>query len=147
MIGIYKIQSIKYPERYYIGCSTDIKIRILHHKINLNNRSHHSKKLQEHVDKYGIEDLTTLIVEKCDQNELFKLEKLYIEKEKPFFNIIKNTDDFRTTIIMEEEDWEKIKSIAFWDRKKLKNLTSTIMKDFIAQYEKKNGNIKPIPNE
>ena len=65
-----------------------------------------------------------------------------IEKEE-----ITKEKDFRATIVVNEEIWEKIKAVAYWDRKKMKDLTDFIMLDFITKYEKKNGEIKPMPKK
>ena len=58
--GIYKIQSIIKPERYYIGSAINIGSRLKTHFKALRNNLHHSDKLQNHYNKYGAEDYLSL---------------------------------------------------------------------------------------
>lgn len=51
----------------------------------------------------------------------------------------------RATFIMQEEYLEKIKAIAYWDRKNIKDVLNDAMSAFIADYEKRNGAIQRIP--
>lgn len=51
----------------------------------------------------------------------------------------------RVTYILREGTIEKIKGIAYWQRVQLKELVSQIMEQYIDDYEKKNGKVKPIP--
>ena len=53
----------------------------------------------------------------------------------------------RATFIVNEELLEKLKAIAYWDRKLIKEVVDTALQEAVAKYEKKNGNIKPIPKK
>jgi hypothetical protein len=53
----------------------------------------------------------------------------------------------RATFIVNEELLEKLKAIAYWDRKLIKEVVDTALQDRIDKYEKKNGDIKPIPKK
>jgi hypothetical protein len=53
----------------------------------------------------------------------------------------------RATFIVNEELLEKLKAIAYWDRKLIKEVVDTALQDAIGKYEKKNGDIKPIPKK
>jgi len=53
----------------------------------------------------------------------------------------------RATFIVNEELLEKLKAIAYWDRVLIKDVVNTALQEIVAKYEKKNGNIKPIPNK
>lgn len=53
----------------------------------------------------------------------------------------------RATFIVNEELLEKLKAIAYWDRKLIKEVVDTALQDRVDKYEKKNGVIKPIPNK
>jgi len=55
--GIYGIRSISKPERKYIGSTYNIGKRFREHKNRLKLNKHENKKLQRHVNKYGIDDL------------------------------------------------------------------------------------------
>jgi len=70
MIGIYKIESIKYPNRVYYGRTIDYNKRKYSHINLLENRKHHSIKLQNHFNKYGLKDLVFTFVERCEKNRL-----------------------------------------------------------------------------
>lgn len=53
----------------------------------------------------------------------------------------------RATFIVNEELLEKLKAIAYWDRKLIKEVVNTALQDRVDKYEEKNGVIKPIPNK
>ena len=53
----------------------------------------------------------------------------------------------RATFIVNEELLDKLKAIAYWDRKLIKEVVDTALQDRVDKYEKKNGDIKPIPKK
>ena len=53
----------------------------------------------------------------------------------------------RATFIVNEELLEKLKAIAYWNRKLIKEVVDTALQEAVAKYEKKNGDIKPIPKK
>ena len=53
----------------------------------------------------------------------------------------------RATFIVNEDLLEKLKAIAYWDRVLIKDVVNTALQETIAKYEKKNGDIKPIPKK
>jgi group I intron endonuclease len=86
--GIYKIQSIVHPERCYIGSAINIIHRWQTHlfKLNLNK---HNPKLQNHYNKYGKEDLQfSILLLKCQKEELVFIEQCFIDIYKPWFNCL-----------------------------------------------------------
>lgn len=85
-IGIYKIQSISQPEKFYIGSSIDIFARWYSHKLGLKRNKHHSVKLQEHYNKYGLDDLIFTILIECDKRLIAVTEQSYLDDLKPYFN-------------------------------------------------------------
>jgi group I intron endonuclease len=87
--GIYKIQSKVHPDRFYIGSSVCISNRLDIHKSDLNRNKHHSVKLQNHYNKYGLSDLVFSVVERCSEEVLIEREQHYIDELDPFFNICK----------------------------------------------------------
>ena len=56
-------------------------------------------------------------------------------------------NETRATFIINEELLEKLKAIAYWDRKLIKEVVDTALQDAVDKYEKKNGDIKPIPKK
>ena len=56
-------------------------------------------------------------------------------------------NETRATFIINEELLEKLKAIAYWDRVLIKDVVNTALQETVAKYEKKNGDIKPIPNK
>lgn len=80
---IYKIQN-KVNNKVYIGSTNNFKSRISTHKRELKNNKHHSKKLQNSYNFYGVrgfvfevlEDLTGVVT----REELYDVELKYIEK-------------------------------------------------------------------
>jgi len=53
----------------------------------------------------------------------------------------------RYSIILLESLIDKYKAIAYWDRLNIKDVYGEALSDFIARYEKKHGEIKPIPKK
>jgi hypothetical protein len=56
-------------------------------------------------------------------------------------------NETRATFIVNEELLEKLKAIAYWDRRLIKDVVNTALQETVAQYEKKSGEIKPIPKK
>lgn len=56
-------------------------------------------------------------------------------------------NETRATFIVNEELLDKLKAIAYWDRKLIKEVVDTALQEAVAKYEKKNGDIKPIPKK
>jgi hypothetical protein len=56
-------------------------------------------------------------------------------------------EETRATFIVNEELLDKVKAIAYWDRKLIKEVLDTALQDAVVKYEKKNGDIKPIPEK
>jgi len=63
--GIYKIQSKIKPERIYIGSANNIGKRRTNHLHKLRYGIHHAIKLQNHYNKYGVNDLIFETIEEC----------------------------------------------------------------------------------
>lgn len=87
MTGIYKIESKKKPNRYYIGSGINIYRRKRDHFNQLNENKHCNKKLQNHFNKYGKDDLRFSVLIICEKNELLSFEQYFIDAYNPFFNI------------------------------------------------------------
>lgn len=121
--GIYKIQSIIKPERFYIGSAIDIKNRWGTHKNHLKNNKHHSTMLQRHYNKYGLNDLVFSIVEPCLPQFLTIRENAYIKPRKPYFNVCENAGN-TLGFKYSKEQIEKIKE----SRKNYKPTTETKVK-------------------
>ena len=86
IIGIYKIQSIIHPERCYIGSAVNIKHRWQLHLSDLKLNKHHSRQLQRHYNKYGLQDLQfSIILNDCKKEDLLFLEQIFITP-LPYFN-------------------------------------------------------------
>jgi len=124
--GIYKISSKIKPIRVYVGSAINIPGRWATHLSRLKNNKHHSKKLQRHFNKYGIDDLVFSIMENCEKENLLPIEQRYIDFIKPYFNIcptagssfgIKLSEEHKNKIkkafadkVYSDEDLEKFKS-------------------------------------
>ncbi len=55
--------------------------------------------------------------------------------------------ELRATFIVKEKLLEKLKAIAYWDRKLIKDVIASALEETIDKYEKKNGPVKEIPNK
>lgn len=56
-------------------------------------------------------------------------------------------NETRATFIVNEDLLEKLKAIAYWDRVLIKDVVNTALQEIVVKYEKKNGDIKPIPKK
>jgi hypothetical protein len=56
-------------------------------------------------------------------------------------------NETRATFIINEELLEKLKAIAYWERVLIKDVINTALQENVDKYEKKNGDIKPIPKK
>jgi hypothetical protein len=54
-------------------------------------------------------------------------------------------NETRATFIVNEALLEKLKAIAYWDRVLIKDVVNMAMLEAVERYEKKNGQLKPIP--
>jgi hypothetical protein len=52
-------------------------------------------------------------------------------------------DESRATFILKEELIEQLKNIAWWDRKKIKEVVGEALSQYVDQWEKENGAVKP----
>lgn len=86
--GIYKITNV-FNGKFYIGSAANFNHRWRIHKRQLNENTHHSKKLQNAWNKYGEENFKFEILITCEKEELIAFEQLYIDEEKPEYNILK----------------------------------------------------------
>lgn len=87
IVGIYRITSKVKPQRIYVGSSEDIQTRWVEHLKKLRLGVHHSRKLQNHYNKYGKDDLIFSIITTCDVTELLSQEQFFIDSLKPWFNL------------------------------------------------------------
>jgi hypothetical protein len=56
-------------------------------------------------------------------------------------------NETRATFIINEELLEKVKAIAYWERELIKDTINRALQEAISRYEKKSGEIKPIPKK
>lgn len=85
--GIYAIRSKIKPCRIYIGSAVNIEKRWNVHKCALGRGYHHSPKLQNHYNKYGIDDLVFEVILTCDYSVIYIMEQAFIDIYSPYFNI------------------------------------------------------------
>ena len=89
LTGIYKIQSLVKPERCYVGSSQNIHKRWNEHLRKLRKQIHNNKKLQNHFNKYGKNDLVFSIIICCSESDLISTEQFFIDSMNPWFNVAK----------------------------------------------------------
>lgn len=88
---VYAIKSISQPEKIYIGSTTQYFKRLTQHKGRLKANTHENQKLQNHVNKYGIDDLSFEILrEVFDSKHLLAIEQHHLTLLEPYFNIRKD---------------------------------------------------------
>ena len=54
-------------------------------------------------------------------------------------------DEERASIIVKKDTWDKFKALGYWERRKQKTLLDEILCGYFAQWEKKHGEVKPVP--
>lgn len=75
--GVYSIYC-KPTKKYYIGSSKNIKLRLKQHRDMLCNGTHHSIKLQNDYDKYGIDSFEFSTLLNCNYADAMKKEREFI---------------------------------------------------------------------
>lgn len=85
--GIYKIQSRSFSDRCYIGSSDNLRRRRNVHYYLLRHNRHFNKKLQNHYNKYGEDDLNFEIIVGCSKEDLINNEQFFMDSFKSYFNI------------------------------------------------------------
>lgn len=90
VVCIYQIKSRK-TGALYIGSTIDYKKRVYCHLYYLKTKKHQNQRLQNHVNKYGKEDLVFSILEIVVglKELLLKREQFYLDAFSPSFNILK----------------------------------------------------------
>lgn len=53
--------------------------------------------------------------------------------------------EVRTTFVANHEYLEKLKAVAYWDRRSIKEVYHEVIESYINTYENLHGEIKPIP--
>lgn len=81
--GIYSITNTINSKKY-VGSSQNVFKRIIVHKRLLKTSKHHSKKLQNSYNKYGLCNFTFEVLEFCPKSDLLDRELFYFNK---FFNV------------------------------------------------------------
>jgi len=85
--GIYKYQNI-IDGKLYIGSAVDFIDRWNVHKYALKNQKHHSSRLQNAVNKYGIENFEFKILE-----EVEPIKKKLLEREQYYLDFYKSYEE------------------------------------------------------
>lgn len=73
------------------------------------------------------------------------MSKLKVKDAKK--NNLVSSKEIRATIIANESLMDKVKGIAFWERKKIKDIVNSALIEFITKYEKENGEILQPPKK
>lgn len=84
--GVYLIQSTR-DDRIYVGSSVNIAKRFAGHLSDLRKKKHPNSKLQNFVNKYGIDFLEFYVLKRCSSDVLVDREQYYIDTLSPEFNI------------------------------------------------------------
>lgn len=56
-------------------------------------------------------------------------------------------NETRATFIVNEELLEKLKAVAYWERRMIKEVIASALEEIVAKYEKKNGPVKLMPKK
>lgn len=86
--GIYQICNLITGD-LYIGQAVNLKKRECRHLWELQNNIHHSKYLQNAVNKYGIDNFIFTKLIFCEKEELTSLEQYLVDFYQPKYNMCK----------------------------------------------------------
>lgn len=86
--GIYAILQLS-TGFSYVGSAKSISDRWRKHLSDLRKGRHHSAKLQNSWNKYGDGDFQFVVIEVCDIEHLIRREQFYLDKMRPYFNILR----------------------------------------------------------
>lgn len=104
---IYKISN-SINDKIYIGSAKKFNYRKNVHLSYLRKGNHHSRKLQNHVNKYGVDSLIFEIIEECSSVDvLIEREQFYLDTLKPFFNIRKKAES-QLGVVWSKESKDKL---------------------------------------
>jgi group I intron endonuclease len=84
--GIYQITNLV-NNKFYIGSSTNLYKRFHGHKSKLINKNHPNIKLQNSINKYGINNFKFEVLAICPKEYIIKLEQFFLDSLKPTYNI------------------------------------------------------------
>lgn len=122
-----------YPDKIYIGSAVSFSERKSIHLHRLKKGNHPNKKLQNHFNKYGFNDLCFEIVEVvADKNNLLNREQFFIDTLKPKFNILKVAGSW----LGHKHNSESVKKISkslLGNKKRLGKTHSEITKEKIRE--------------
>jgi group I intron endonuclease len=95
IVGIYTITNIA-NNKIYVGCSKNIKARILNHKSFLKKNKHTNVHIQHAWNKYGENSFIFEILEECEEKYLYSQEHywcniLNVHNKKYGYNILGTT--------------------------------------------------------
>lgn len=85
--GIYCIESE--CGKKYIGSAIKLKMRYGVHVNQIKNQRHDNPRIQNFVNKYGVDKLTFYTLELCEKDKLIEREQYYIDTINPFFNVLR----------------------------------------------------------
>ena len=147
MIGVYKITNI-INGKVYIGESLNIERRWDEHKLELENGTHHSFKLQNDYNEYGKNNFIFEVLKEIDEDKNMMLHKclLYIFENK----YIKSYDSINNGYNIEDslDLILKCKKPIF-EGDEINYKSISVLKSIIKNIDKNNGNFiikeKPKP--
>jgi group I intron endonuclease len=146
-VCVYVITSKIHPERLYIGSTVDFTARKSHHTRALEKGEHHNRILQNHFNKYGIDDLSFDIIELIEfesKEHLLSREQYFINTNpykntnKPYFNITPTAGSVLGCKMppISEEKREKLRKASTGKRYALGNKLSDETKKRISEVKK-----------
>lgn len=106
-IVIYIIKSLT-TDRTYVGSTINFEQRKKDHLTTLRNNKHHSQKLQNHVNKYSLEDIYFEILEECEVEKLVEREQFYLDTIDSYFNTAKIAENSLRGLVKTKEWGENI---------------------------------------
>lgn len=109
-IGIYKIIN-KINNKSYVGSTSNFDKRWYSHRFRLKNNTHHSSKLQNSVNKHGIENFVFEVIEECPKELLIEREQHWIEILNSYNDGYNSTPRACNNGGLADETIEKLKKI------------------------------------
>jgi hypothetical protein len=89
--GIYQVASKTDPSKTFVFLAVDINSKWNAELDKLRSGIHENKKLQDHFDEFGADDLQHSLVEACSKYNWHVYLEAYIKNMNPYFNSTKKT--------------------------------------------------------
>lgn len=106
MTGVYKITNLITGD-LYVGSSVNLSRREKQHFSK--KRFGHTQRFDEDIERYGVENFSFSVLERCDKKNLKEREQHYLQKLQPKYNVVwkgcKRGNEFCERVSRTTKEW------------------------------------------